>query len=187
MKNIQYTLTFFAPWHCGSGLSSGADLDAVVIKDENGLPFVPGKTIKGLVREAIEVIRSLNGCPNDSTVERAFGVGADSAGSCQGELFFKNCELPLPMKKYILQENLQDYLYDDKASTAIDDMGIAKQGSLRKVEATVPCTLEGEILMVNDDVYPLLCRALMYVKRLGANRNRGWGRCEFVVKEGGEK
>ena len=55
---MKYEITFYTNWHCGSGLSSGADCDSLVVKDKNGLPFVPGKTIKGLLREAAtEVVK----------------------------------------------------------------------------------------------------------------------------------
>ena len=52
-KKIEYTITFLSDWHAGSGLSSGAEADAVVIKDSNNLPYLPGKTIKGLVKDAL--------------------------------------------------------------------------------------------------------------------------------------
>lgn len=44
--DIKYKIEFFSNWHCGSGLAAGADVDALVVKDCNGLPYVPGKTIK---------------------------------------------------------------------------------------------------------------------------------------------
>ena len=61
MSNLTLKIQFFSPWHCGSGLSAGADTDALVIKNPQGLPFVPGKTIKGLVREALEDQEGLKG------------------------------------------------------------------------------------------------------------------------------
>lgn len=48
MKNLKYSIQFYTNWHCGSGQAAGADVDALVVKDAQGLPFVPGKTIKGL-------------------------------------------------------------------------------------------------------------------------------------------
>jgi CRISPR/Cas system CMR subunit Cmr4 (Cas7 group RAMP superfamily) len=55
-KTIEYQIEFFSEWHCGSGLAAGADVDALVVKDKDKLPFVPGKTIKGLIREAADVL-----------------------------------------------------------------------------------------------------------------------------------
>ena len=50
---INYKITFLSDWHAGSGLGSGADSDAVVIKDANNLPYLPGKTIKGLIKDSL--------------------------------------------------------------------------------------------------------------------------------------
>ena len=52
MSTIKYEIEFFSNWHCGSGLAAGADVDALVIKDQEGLPYIPGRTLKGLLREA---------------------------------------------------------------------------------------------------------------------------------------
>jgi len=70
--NIHYKIEFFTDWHCGSGLSSGADLDLLVIKDKDKLPFIPGKTIKGLVREAVEEIHGFQ--PSDIDLKKVFGI-----------------------------------------------------------------------------------------------------------------
>ncbi|MDE6805090.1 MAG: hypothetical protein K2J29_10705, partial [Muribaculaceae bacterium] len=67
--DIRYRIEFFSDWHCGSGLSAGADVDALVIKDDCGLPFVPGKTVKGLVREAMEDILTFKRIGNEESRE----------------------------------------------------------------------------------------------------------------------
>ena len=59
-KKIEYTITFLSDWHAGSGLSSGAEADAVVIKEDKNLPYLPGKTIKGLVKDALKDIGNIN-------------------------------------------------------------------------------------------------------------------------------
>ena len=41
MKDIQYQLTFYSDWHCSSGLSAGGNVDMLVVKDAQGLPYVP--------------------------------------------------------------------------------------------------------------------------------------------------
>ena len=48
---MKYKVTFLDYWHLSSGLSAGAKLDSTVTRDENGLPYIPGKTIKGLIKE----------------------------------------------------------------------------------------------------------------------------------------
>ena len=56
---INYKITFLSDWHAGSGLGSGADADAVVIKDANNLPYLPGKTIKGLIKDSLLDIKEV--------------------------------------------------------------------------------------------------------------------------------
>lgn len=47
MIDVEYKITFFSNWHCGSGLAAGADIDELVIKDKDKLPYVPGAPLKG--------------------------------------------------------------------------------------------------------------------------------------------
>lgn len=181
MKNIKYEIEFFTDWHCGSGLAAGAGLDATVIKDKNKLPFIPGKTIKGLLREAVEII-----CKNKEVIHKAFGNFDNQTKHIKGEMFFTNAELCGNEKKQILSQELVAHLYRSVTSTAIEENGIAKDHSLRKIEVTVPCFLYGEILNVPHEIYADILKALKFIKRLGVNRNRGLGSCCFSVINNGE-
>jgi CRISPR/Cas system CSM-associated protein Csm3 (group 7 of RAMP superfamily) len=187
MKKIKYEIEFFTDWHAGSGLAAGADLDATVVKDKNGLPFLPGKTIKGLLKEADETMRDSN-----EILKSAFGFNPEELDKTKedyekeiekskGTMFFTNAVLSDAEKNLILEGNLKAHLYRAISSTAIDDDGIAKDHSLRKIEVTVPCKLYGEILNVPDDIFDGLVNGLKFVKRLGVNRNRGLGRCKFSL------
>ena len=72
MGTIKYEIEFFSNWHCGSGLAAGADVDALVIKDNNGLPYVPGRTMKGLLRDA-----ATNLSVDKDVISNIFGVSGD--------------------------------------------------------------------------------------------------------------
>lgn len=185
MSDIKYTIEFFSDWHCGSGLAAGADVDALVVRDKNNLPFVPGKTIKGLVREAVENIVFLKKEDKTDAINKAFGFFDNKDNSNKGELFFTNAELDGNEAKAIVSNNLQSYMYRSVASTAIKKDGIAKDHSLRKVEVVVPCKLEGMIKNVPAELAKELLDGLKYVKRLGVNRNRGLGRCKISGEEVG--
>ena len=52
---LKYELKFYDYWHLSSGLSAGAKLDSTVVKNDDRLPYASGKTIKGLVREMLEL------------------------------------------------------------------------------------------------------------------------------------
>ncbi|GHT29223.1 hypothetical protein AGMMS49574_05350 [Bacteroidia bacterium] len=182
-KTIKYKVEFLTDWHCGSGLSSGADLDLLVIKDKDRLPFIPGKTIKGLVREAVEEIANYEAKITTEQILATFGEAGKSQGCC----FFSNAALKEDLQKAIVSNKLQEHLYRSVASTAIDDSGITIEHSLRKMEVVIPCELKGEILDVPNDVVEALEKGLKFIKRLGQNRNRGLGRCIIVIEKGGDK
>lgn len=183
MADIKYTIEFFSDWHCGSGLAAGADVDALVVKDKNNLPYVPGKTIKGLVREAVENIVALRGESKGEIIKSAFGFFDDKDNSNKGKMFFTNAELEKTEAEAIVNNNLQQYLRRSIASTAIKENGIAKDHSLRKMEVIVPCTLHGMIKNVPSELINDIIDGLKFIKRLGVNRNRGLGRCQIKGEE----
>lgn len=181
--DIKYEIQFHTDWHCGSGLSAGADVDALVIKDSDNLPYVPGKTIKGLVREAITEVAHVKGIHEDK-IDEAFGKENESEkDGVRGSLFFTDAVLDQHERRTILSEGgLTGFMYRSLASTALDSDGTAKPHSLRKIQVTVPCLLKGEILNVPNDMIEAIKDSLKFIKRLGQNRNRGLGRCTFTVK-----
>lgn len=183
MKNIQYTIQFLNDWHCGSGLAAGADADALVVKDENHLPYVPGKTMKGLVREAVETLVALRNDNKQEQIKQMFGIEGNATAHVQGCAFFTNAELPVHDQKSIVEGKLDQYLYRNVSSTRIEADGTAAEHSLRKTQVTVPCTLTGQIKNVPDDMLEIVLDALTFVKRMGTNRNRGLGRCVISGKE----
>ena len=191
---INYKITFLSDWHCGSGLSAGADLSLLVIKDKDNLPYVPGKTLKGLIREAVEEITEYENSALD--LVKLFGIednekkGIDAVQGC---CFFTNAVLKDKDKESIIENNLQDFMYRSIAQTAIDDKGVAKKNSLREMQVTIPCELEGQILDIPDkndsdkSYLVLLEKGLKFIKRLGQNRNRGLGRCIIQIEKGGQQ
>lgn len=185
-KILKYDIIFHTDWHCGAGLAAGADVDVLVIKDKDGLPYVPGKTIKGLVREAVDL---LYGC-NIKGYEAVFGRIEGKSGGARSESFFTSAVLENTERQYILAHNAAGYLYRSLASTAIDDNGIAETGSLRKIQVAVPCKLHGEIYGIDENMLKCIKEAMSYIKRLGQWRNRGLGRCtmnNFVENDWEEK
>ena len=180
---IDYTIEFFSLWHCGSGLAAGADVDERVIRDKDGLPYVPGRTVKGLLRDAADTLHRM--APEKFTEEfitYLFGKSADEDGNGQnGTASFTNATLD-EHDAILREKGLKDRLYCSIASTAIGDNGIAKDHTLRKIEAVVPCTVHGKIYVLPekyDSYRDNLKSCMAMVKRLGLGRSRGLGRCEF--------
>jgi RAMP superfamily len=173
---LRYAVTFFDYWHLSSGLSAGARLDSSVVKDKDGLPYIPAKTIKGLAREMAKLLEN-----HDEFVKNCFG-DENTMGAC----YFANGMLgDTILASQITDNNLQDNLYDIIASTAISGDGIAVDNSLREIEVVVPLVLQGEIQNIPDEYSENMKKSLSMIKRMGLNRNRGLGRCglgSFIVE-----
>ena len=189
MADFKYQIRFLTDWHCGSGLTSGSDVDALVIKDSNNLPFIPGKTIKGLFREAAEQISFYD---SDEEKWAKFILEVFGKGSTKNDKNKEDDKAQTSLSHFsnvVLSEFLQNELkghlnpslYRKIASTSIDDNGIATERSLRKVEVSIPLVLYGKITDVKDEYNDLLIKCSKYIKRLGTNRNRGLGAC--IVSE----
>lgn len=199
MQKISITAEFQSYWHIGTGRGSGQNLDALVEKDESGLPYVSGKTIKGLIRDAAYKLDSWQGT---TMVDLLFGRRNDDSEQSKDEteaglLRFSNLEL---QEKAFLQQPSQKQLvgnlFQVVTSTAIDKQsGSATEGSLRTMEVVIPVTLVGDIQVLNpigngehqqaqrnvEDVVGYLEKLLSLVTHIGANKNRGFGRVSLTV------
>jgi CRISPR/Cas system CSM-associated protein Csm3 (group 7 of RAMP superfamily) len=179
--DIKYRIEFLSEWHCGSGLAAGADTDALVIKDKDGFPYVPGKTIKGLFREAAEDLIELKYPDLRPQFIESFGSFSDKDDAKIGEIFFTNAELKSEEKMQIQEKGIAKFLYGRVYSTKINDAGTAEDGSLRSMETVIPCALFGEILNADDSLLHLLEDSAKMIKRMGVNRNRGLGRVVITL------
>ena len=179
MSNIKYTIEFYSQWHCGSGLSAGADVDALVVKDRNGMPYVPGKTVKGLVREAVENLMQFTKADKSGLIKEAFGEEGGKEGGITGCAHFGKAELNKDEYTAIVEANASQFLYNNVTTTAISEDGTAQNHSLRSIETVVPCTLHGEITGVPDELADDIVRSFGLIKRLGHKRTRGLGRCDI--------
>ena len=165
---MKIAIEFFTYWHCGSGTSGGSRVDALVARDDNGLPYIPGKTIKGHIKEMAETIG------DNDFVNLCFGSSEEREGEC----YFSNATIEEKIDK-----NLSSYLFSTISSTKIDDKSLAVTGSLREIEVVVPLKLFATIEFSDKtkEYQEQMKKALYQVKRMGLNRTRGLGRCEISV------
>ncbi|MGH2769044.1 MAG: RAMP superfamily CRISPR-associated protein, partial [Actinomycetota bacterium] len=47
-------LTMESDWHVGAGISRSGQLDRLVVRDHENLPYIPAKTLTGIWRDACE-------------------------------------------------------------------------------------------------------------------------------------
>ena len=184
METLQYKIEFTSFWHTGSGLSSGTETDLVVIKDKNGLPYIPGKTLKGLLREAAETINQFdNNLAEDIFIETVFGEKSEEGKTNspnEAKSFFSDAYMSENMRAYFINnEEQRQSLFKNIASTKIDKNGQAKEHSLRQMQVTIPIELYAEIVDFPKEYQQQIENCFAWVKKMGLNRTRGFGRCKL--------
>lgn len=136
-------------WHAGSGLSADTYADTVTIKDSFGLPYLPGKSVRGILRDAFYIAFQagwLDTHGNDDYLLCLFG---DEGVNNQGIIHVTNAQLGGPEHAYLRQEqhgDLKEKLFTTRFSTSIDRVTkTAKAGSLRSMEVCLPIDLYADI------------------------------------------
>jgi len=198
-------------WHIGSGRGAAAAADAVVVKDRAGLPYVPGKTLKGLVRDAMTLAEDVGALARGRTAHwmgtaGPFVKGSDTTQADEmegaleaarfrtqpGRLWFGSACLPEPWRHWAASapghevRPVVDELFTHVASTAIDARGVARDHTLRVREVAVPMTLHAEVLGPladgDQDWIADLELAVPLLRALGSRRHRGLGRVAVKVE-----
>lgn len=186
-------------WHPGSGKGMGSYLDAATHRNSDGLPVLPGRTLKGIVRDAFTRWETYQGHDiekQSSTVQQLFGSTADGEETRQGLLRFSNAGLPQEEAAYLAHHpDLCEGLYRSHFSTAIDHAtGTADEKSLRGIEMVIPLTLYATVDTIpsthnkdhkdhKDDWQTLIQPALSLIHAVGAYRSRGFGRATLTLVE----
>lgn len=205
------TATFQTYWHIGTGRGSGHHVDALIERDSNGLPFVGGRTLKGLLRDAFAQAQSFGffevlEAPANLT-ELVFGQQGNEQNI---EKFAVEPGL-IRVSNLILDDEHIAWLSSDAGakfkplltreiySTKIDTAtGTAVDKSLRGQEVAIPLVLEGTIQMIKNASQSDFAKqqaalstdvlnkafeiALRFVTHIGANKTRGFGRVNLEVK-----
>ncbi|MBD1389280.1 hypothetical protein IC617_07575 [Neiella sp. HB171785] len=201
MSTYLLKLEFLSPWHVGSGLSAGAFADLLVNKDDNQLPIVPGKTLKGILRDALAQADCFGWFDERAGIEQATEQRStiaellcgipDQAANGQGCMTISSASLSAADKALFAANDNDKLLYLNYSQTQIDDKGCAKNMSLRSLEAVIPLTLYAELSFNPSPTNELLQeldynrvvntasqwleKCLPLIRQLGAFRNRGFG------------
>lgn len=189
MKEIDIRIEILSYWHAGSGVGRGGDADSLVVRDDLGLPYLPGRTVKGLFREGVRLCEDFKELP-EGTTDSLFGLRADpgdDAGSVPGKLFFRDARLDRETRGWLAGEkdkNLKEALFDTISSTKLDEEGQADDKTLRTIEATIPVALDTTVSGPDEDDWPeAIGRAARVIRSLGSHRHRGLGRCRVSIHD----
>lgn len=178
----------------GSG-EGFALVDADVIFNDQGFPYIPAKRIKGLLKESALEISEILGLGN-APVYSIFGKD----GFQEAKLTIYNFYLPnfetlskeiSCLKNYtasglpqlLSHQNIVSYYTTFIQQTAVEE-GIAKDTSLRTYRVLKPpLKFEGEILGDNLDLFEkaVLYLAFINLRKIGTRRNRGFGKVKASI------
>ncbi|HRQ65872.1 MAG TPA: RAMP superfamily CRISPR-associated protein [Xanthomonadaceae bacterium] len=201
------TVQFLDFWHPGTGRTGGARVDALARRDRDGLPALPGRTLKGVLRDAVRRAENF-GWYDDlsadiaSPLDTLFGVPATvDGGSSPGALRVDGGRLGdaeisaladtdgLNPAERAGRARLREGLRREIFRTRIESgSGTAAKGSLRGMEVYVPLALFARVEWLRRAGeppswwIPAIRKALPLVDGLGANRSRGLGRAELTLE-----
>lgn len=184
-----------------SGETYNSMVDMDVVYDENGIPYIPAKRLKGCIRESALEMQEL-GIITAEEYEKIFG----REGSVRSAFSLSNA--------YILNfnesvEDLKNCTYKDLSSpqnvlnqytyirtqTAVNlKTGVAEDGSLRTIRVVkkglkfeAECNWNKGSQKVEKRQEEILKQAVSLVKHIGVSRTRGLGLVEMSLHEEEQK
>lgn len=207
--HLGLTISFASKWHCGSGEGS-LITNRLISRDSRNCPFIPGSTLKGVIREQCEKLSRTLGFPSPpdihsksltdpgkfiplksvpSPVDEIFGNNFEEGG-----LFFRDARLA-PEAAQILRG------HDSWAQTRTQRhrfLGTVKEGHLFSTEYALEAWEPDNALKFTTIIdgyhrhlktyenylpyaYYLLVLGIMSVERLGGDKSTGAGEVKIEI------
>ncbi|MGN7613483.1 RAMP superfamily CRISPR-associated protein [Magnetococcales bacterium HHB-1] len=205
------TIDIRSYWLSSGGRGLGLYLNSQVVTDAEGLPFLPGRQIKGLLRDAVGLLEHWGHIDKGSQEilfgqreRREFPDGKTRHERAPGLLSVGNAQLPETLQNWLGHKDNRAYLQGmchHLYSTSIDhETGAAKKGSLRGFQVVVPATLtamiqendtpllddwfdEKDLNRLRGQWYPIIEKTLPLVRAVGGKRTRGLGRSVLKLEK----
>ncbi|MBD2451577.1 hypothetical protein H6G76_31565 [Nostoc sp. FACHB-152] len=197
-------IKLISDWHIGCGAGIPGDIDSLVQKDKDGIPYIPAKTITGIWRDACELLAFGldDGKENGAWQQWVDYLFGEQPALAREREVIDTSPIPAALSirpAYFSQHlrailnskhNVKNALTFVKPGISIDfESGCAKEEFLRFEEVVRSgAVLEAECeltLPVNktqkEAAYALLIAGTKFVERLGGKRRRGSGKCELVI------
>lgn len=184
----------------GSAEGYGTVIDKDSVFDEVGLPIIPGKRIKGILREQAELlntfqpisIQSADGS-DKTAIEIIFGDAGITDKKTEylsvSNFVLHDYEENKTYLKYLTQKGeisrseVIEYFTTLRMMTSIDQDGIAKETSLRTFRVLKKgLVFEGSLLFDSGQCQDFR-NILALTRRIGSMRNRGLGQIQCRLLE----
>ena len=168
-------IEFHSFWHIGTGRGTGVGVDSLQFVDVDNLPVWPGKSLKGVFRDAFAKAVELDSLPHtDEELKVLFGPAVQSNvdevstnGTVQirfqkevGAFRFSDACMATSERMPVVSawardkknKKMVEFLYTDVANIRLNEQGITEDGSLRIIRLTKPLTLFAEIEFVDNNM-----------------------------------
>lgn len=195
---MQLLLELLSDTCISSGESIAGIIDVEVEFDEYGIPFMPAKRIKGILREAAEDINLICDDKYSDYIDNIFG----KPGECiPGNMILENGRLKdyeeisnmvkrgQKSKEYGIlfnEEFIKDSFTYIRSQTAIDKYGAAKENSLRNIRVLKKGLKFLFDLEIERKYVQFLNQVCKMVRHIGLNRTRGLGEVKLSLVEDDE-
>ncbi len=194
------TIHTLSDWHVGAGHGVPGGPDALVRRDHDDLPYVPGTTLTGLLRDACLTVAvalddGTEGEPGEGVWQRwhgrIFGGPGEGRAPVASVLGLGPARIPPRLRAAVKDEpELVDALTTFRTGVRIDeDTGRAQDGMLRVVELArggLPLRADLNVIGGLDDDGRAAATALVVLgaaccDRMGGDRRRGPGEIQIDV------
>ena len=192
MIELKIKIELMSPILLGSGEGLGSLIDTDIIYDNHGLPYLPARRLKGLLRESASEVKemlNLSGIEflSGMQVDDVFGKkGGEGAPVVFRNLYVEDYEITVNWLKWafneygsiVSKETVLDTFTEIRRQTAVSlQNGVAENSSLRTIRVLkVGYILTGNVIAKTyNDVCDLLALACANLKHVGSNRSRGLG------------
>jgi len=199
-RAIQAIIFLNSDWHIGSGAGRAGDTDRLIQRDSDGMPFIPGKQLTGLWRDACErVAYGLDGGQEHGQwnlwVDYLFG---DQPARSQGPVnspprpaavSIRSARLPNSLRQAVTgRPALREAMTFVKPGVSLNPRSGHSRTKYLRFEEMARCgaALTAECTFLNNEepacqAYALLVAGSRLLLRLGGKRRRGAGRCRIVL------
>lgn len=193
MKEYLIVIKTESPLLLGSAEGKSSIIDTDIVYDKYGLPYFPARRLKGLLRESAKEVKEMLSLAkirnySDEDIDEIFG----KKGSFDGPaVVFKN----LYLKDYfeiiewlkwgfehcsavLSKDTVLETFTEIRQCTAINEHGIADEGSLRTIRVLKPEYVFQGVIQVYEDckrTSELLALACANLRHVGSKRTRGLG------------
>jgi CRISPR-associated protein Csx10 len=208
---IRYCVDFKSDYHIGSGFGISGVVDDILVKDSKGRLFIPGATLKGIIRDACEnLVDALNIRTSmcDGTVadgKRMCGVNR-KGDTCLLCLIFGTEVIPshFRFQSARRRDAVSELMGDERMSPFLP--ALSRVETHNRIEPSTGTSSENRLFAYelgrrtepyeagifqiqsfgNDalekDAFALLVAGMRFVMRMGGKRRRGKGRCRLHIK-----